>query len=53
MKAWDPPEENLYPVLNDLLDDWMPHLDHRLKVFVWVLGGRLGSKWYCISMAGR
>jgi thioredoxin reductase (NADPH) len=23
MKPWDPPEENLYPVLTDLLDDWM------------------------------
>jgi len=23
MKPWDPPEENFYPVLNDLLDDWM------------------------------
>ena len=22
MKPWDPPEERLYPVLNDLLDDW-------------------------------
>ncbi len=22
MKPWDPPEENLYPVLDDLLDDW-------------------------------
>jgi thioredoxin reductase (NADPH) len=21
-KPWDPPEENLYPALNDLLDDW-------------------------------
>jgi thioredoxin reductase (NADPH) len=23
MKPWDPPEENLYPVLSDLLDDWI------------------------------
>jgi len=22
-KPWDPPEENLYPVLDDLLDDWL------------------------------
>ncbi|GJM36188.1 MAG: fused response regulator/thioredoxin-disulfide reductase [Saprospiraceae bacterium] len=22
MKPWDPPEERLYPMLNDLLDDW-------------------------------
>jgi thioredoxin reductase (NADPH) len=23
MKPWDPPEDNFYPVLNDLLDDWL------------------------------
>lgn len=23
MKPWDPPEEKLYPILNDLLDDWL------------------------------
>jgi thioredoxin reductase (NADPH) len=23
MKPWDPPSERLYPILNDLLDDWM------------------------------
>ncbi len=26
MKPWDPPEEKLYPVLNDLLDEW--HIQH-------------------------
>ena len=25
-KPWDPPEENLYPVIDDLLDDW--HAEH-------------------------
>jgi len=25
MKPWDPPEERLYPVLDDLLDDWQAH----------------------------
>jgi thioredoxin reductase (NADPH) len=25
LKPWDPPEENLYPVLEDLLDDWRAH----------------------------
>jgi thioredoxin reductase (NADPH) len=24
-KPWDPPEEKLYPVINDLLDDWQSH----------------------------
>jgi thioredoxin reductase (NADPH) len=23
LKPWDPPEERLYPVVNDLLDDWL------------------------------
>lgn len=27
MKPWDPPEDRLYPVLDDLLDDW--HAQHR------------------------
>ncbi len=28
LKPWDPPEERLYPVLDDLLDDWRgAHLD--------------------------
>ena len=30
-KPWDPPEEKLYPVLNDLLDDWKADLRHRLR----------------------
>lgn len=25
MKPWDPPEQNLYPVLTDVLDDWQAH----------------------------
>jgi thioredoxin reductase (NADPH) len=24
-KPWDPPEQHLYPVLNELLDDWQAH----------------------------
>jgi len=24
-KPWDPPQEKLYPVINDLLDDWQSH----------------------------
>ena len=23
MKPWDPPEQNLFPIVDDLLDDWM------------------------------
>ena len=25
MKPWDPPEERLYPIIDDLIDDWMAH----------------------------
>ena len=28
MKPWGPPEENLYPVLDDLLDDWVATAEH-------------------------
>lgn len=28
MKPWGPPEENLYPVLDDLLDDWEATVEH-------------------------
>jgi thioredoxin reductase (NADPH) len=27
MKPWDPPEQNLYPVLDDLLSDWLAAAD--------------------------
>jgi thioredoxin reductase (NADPH) len=27
LKPWDPPEEKLYPVLDDLLDDWVAHYE--------------------------
>ena len=23
LKPWDPPEERLYPIIDDLLDDWI------------------------------
>ncbi|MGB6198038.1 MAG: FAD-dependent oxidoreductase [Candidatus Acidiferrales bacterium] len=26
MKPWDPPDQRLYPVLDDLLSDWMAHV---------------------------
>lgn len=31
MKPWNPPEEKLYPVLNDLLDDWQSHYEPDFK----------------------
>ena len=35
LKPWDPPEESLYPVLDDLLGDWeasTPRLDEAIRV---------------------
>lgn len=48
MKPWDPPEERLYPVLDDLLDDWMAGYRPELE------GVRvLGHRWSPESHAAR
>jgi thioredoxin reductase (NADPH) len=40
MKPWDPPEERLYPVLDDLLDDWrQDHPEQTSEVRV------VGHRW--------
>ena len=40
MKPWHPPEENLYPVLDDLLDDWRANFQPAFE------GVRvIGSRW--------
>jgi len=39
MKPWDPPEERLYPVLDDLLDDWQAGF-HPLFEGIRVIGNR-------------
>ncbi len=40
LKPWDPPAERLYPVVDDLLDDWRPaHVDHSSEVRV------IGHRW--------
>ena len=31
LKPWDPPEEKLYPVLDDLLADWPPATARRSR----------------------
>jgi thioredoxin reductase (NADPH) len=28
MKPWDPPEQNLFPVIDDLLSDWLANVQH-------------------------
>jgi thioredoxin reductase (NADPH) len=47
LKPWDPPEEHLYPVLDDLLEDWQA--DYR-PVFdgVRVLGNRWSPRSYAV-----
>lgn len=47
LKPWDPPEQQLYPVLDDLLDDWQA--SYR-PVFsgVRVLGHRWSSRSYAV-----
>ena len=62
MKPWDPPEQNLFPVLDDLLDDWMasfrpPFEGIRVIGLLWSPKSHetrdlFSSKWRSISMAG-
>jgi thioredoxin reductase (NADPH) len=47
LKPWDPPEEHLYPVLNDLLDDWRGSFRPPFEG-VRVLGTRWSPESYCI-----
>jgi thioredoxin reductase (NADPH) len=45
MKPWDPPEENLYPSLNELLDDWQAQYRPPFEGLR-VLGSRWSPKSY-------
>jgi thioredoxin reductase (NADPH) len=45
LKPWDPPEEHLYPVLDDLLDDWRASFRPPFQG-VGVLGSRGSSHSY-------
>ena len=47
LKPWDPPEEHLYPVLDDLLDDWMGSYRPATEG-VRVLGTRWSPRSYAI-----
>ena len=47
LKPWDPPEEHLYPVLDDLLDDWMGSFRPTFEG-VRVLGTRWSPHSYAI-----
>jgi thioredoxin reductase (NADPH) len=47
LKPWDPPEQQLYPVLDDLLDDWQASY-HPPFSGVRVLGHRWSSRSYAL-----
>lgn len=47
LKPWDPPEEQLYPVIDDLLDDWLSNYKPPFEG-IRVLGSRWSSKSYDI-----
>jgi thioredoxin reductase (NADPH) len=47
MKPWDPPEENLYPYLSDLLDDWRAGYRPRFEG-VRVVGGRWSPQTHAV-----
>jgi thioredoxin reductase (NADPH) len=48
-KPWDPPEERLYPVVDDLLGDWVEdHPDHASEVRV--VGHQWSDRTYDVKM---
>ena len=49
LKPWDPPEDRLYPVVDDLLGDWrQDHLDHTSDIRV--VGHRWSDRGHEIKM---
>ncbi len=48
IKPWDPPEVRLYPVLNDLLEDWLA-LYHPPVAALRVIGHRWSAKMHEIG----
>lgn len=47
LKPWDPPEEQLYPVIDDLLDDWLSTFKAPFAG-IRVLGSRWSPKSYAL-----
>src|SRR5262249_37662960 len=54
LKPWDPPDEKLYPVLDDLLDDWLAHYEPPFEG-VRVIGHRWSARSHEVKdlMAGN
>ena len=46
-KPWDPPEEKLYPVLSDLLDDWKAGYRPSFEG-LWVMGNRWSARDHAV-----
>src|SRR5579863_7837178 len=47
LKPWDPPQEHLFPVIDDLLDDWLAHFRPPFEG-VRVLGSRWSQRSYAV-----
>src|SRR3954452_8716667 len=49
LKPWDPPEEKLFPVLDDLLEDWKAHARQRSDDRVRVVGHRWSAPSHAVK----
>src|SRR4051794_29791657 len=49
LKPWDPPQEKLFPVLDDLLDDWKAHARRKADDSVRVVGHRWSAPSHAVK----
>src|SRR5436190_1950578 len=49
LKPWDPPQEKLFPVLDDLLEDWKAHAQQRADDRVRVVGHRWSAPSHAVK----
>jgi len=49
LKPWDPPQEKLFPVLDDLLDDWKAHARRKADDGVRVVGHRWSAPSHAVK----
>jgi thioredoxin reductase (NADPH) len=52
-KPWDPPEERFYPVVDDLLEDWLAGLPIRRFEGIRVIGQKWSPKAHGSSIFWR
>lgn len=48
LKPWDPPEEKLYPILDELIDDWLAHFQPEFQG-IRVIGDRWSAESHRIK----